>query len=204
MSCRIDLVVGLGNPGPDYEHTRHNAGFWFVDELARTMAAPFKLVTRLHGQVADVSFATHTGRLFKPATYMNQSGRAVAAISRYYRIAAQNVLVVHDDIDLTPGTVRLKKDGGDGGHNGLRDIIAALGGNRDFLRLRIGVGHPGSADKVIDYVLKKPSSGDKRMIVAAINNAIDLVPVIVAGEFEKVMNQLHRRSTSSAQDPATR
>jgi PTH1 family peptidyl-tRNA hydrolase len=204
LSGRIDLVVGLGNPGPDYEHTRHNVGFWFVDVLARVMGASFKLVTRLNGHVADVSFPTHKGRLFKPATFMNHSGRAVAAISRYYRIAAQNILIVHDDIDLEPGTVRLKKGGGDGGHNGLRDIIAALGGNRDFMRLRIGVGHPGSADKVIDYVLQKPSSGDIKLITTVIENSIDLVPVIVEGESEQAMNQLHRRTTSSTQDPAAR
>jgi PTH1 family peptidyl-tRNA hydrolase len=168
------------------------------------MGASFKLVPKLNGQVADVTFATHKGRLFKPATFMNRSGRAVVAISRYYRIETQNILIVHDDIDLSPGTVRLKNGGGDGGHNGLRDIITALGGERDFMRLRIGVGHPGSADKVINYVLQKASKSDKKLITTAIENAIDLVPVIVTGESEKAMNQLHRRTTSSTQDPASR
>jgi len=189
---RIDLVVGLGNPGPDYEHTRHNTGFWFVDALAQTLGASFRLVSRFHGHVAEVSFANHPGRLFKPATYMNRSGQAVAAISNYYKIAPENILVVHDEIDLPPGTLRLKQDGGDGGHNGLRDIISALDGNRAFMRLRIGVGHPGSGDEVVDYVLQRPSQHDGQIINSVIRDAIDVVPMIVAGEYERVMNQLHR------------
>jgi PTH1 family peptidyl-tRNA hydrolase len=195
---RIDLVVGLGNPGPDYEHTRHNTGFWFVDMLAQTLGVAFKLVSRFHGHLAEVSFAKHRGRLFKPATYMNRSGRAVAAISKYYKIAPQNILIVHDEIDLPPGTVRLKQGGGDGGHNGLRDVISAFEGNRDFFRLRIGVGHPGSADMVVDYVLQKPSQHDKDMILGAIDDAIGLVPMMVEGEFEKAMNKLHRRTEPSS------
>jgi peptidyl-tRNA hydrolase, PTH1 family len=197
----IDLVVGLGNPGPDYEHTRHNIGFWFVDALALTLGVPFKLVNRFHGRVAEVSFAAHPGRLFKPVTYMNRSGQAVAALSKYYKIAVENILVVHDEIDLPPGTIRLKQGGGDGGHNGLRDIVSALEGNRDFLRLRIGVGHPGSADDVVDYVLQKPSRHDKEIISSVINNAIGIIPMIVAGETEKAMNELHRRTAPPFQDP---
>ena len=198
MQPRIDLVVGLGNPGPDYEHTRHNIGFWFVDALARTLGVTFKLVSRFHGHVADTSFATHQGRLFKPATYMNRSGQAVAAISKYYKIAPRNILIVHDDIDLPPGTIRLKQGGGDGGHNGLRDIISALQGDRDFPRLRIGVGHPGHGDEVVDYVLQKPSRHDKELISAVIDEAIALIPQIVEGEIEKAMNQLHRGTSPSS------
>lgn len=201
MPPRIDLVVGLGNPGPDYEHTRHNAGFWFVDALAQTLGASFKLVSRFHGHVAEASFAKHPGRLFKPVTYMNRSGQAVAAISRYYKIAPENILVVHDEIDLPPGTLRLKQDGGDGGHNGLRDIIAALEGDRAFMRLRIGVGHPGSSDEVVDYVLQRPSQHDRQIINGVIHYAIDLIPMMVEGEYEKVMNQLHRKEQPSSQDP---
>lgn len=198
MQSRIDLVVGLGNPGPDYKHTRHNIGFWFVDTLARTLGVTFKLVSRFHGHVAEVSFAEHQGRLFKPATYMNHSGQAVAAISKYYKIAPQHILVVHDEIDLSPGSVRLKQGGGDGGHNGLRDIISALQGNRDFPRLRIGVGHPGRSDEVIDYVLQKPSRHDTELISAGIDGTIELMPLIVAGEFEQAMNQLHRKAAPSS------
>lgn len=198
MHSRIDLVVGLGNPGPDYEHTRHNTGFWFVDALAQSLGATFKPVTRFHGQVAEATLNTHRGRLFKPATYMNRSGQAVAALCKYYKIAPENILVVHDDIDLPPGAVRLKQGGGDGGHNGLRDIIAALEGERNFLRLRIGVGHPGSADEVIDYVLHKPSRDDEEIILSMIHDVIKFIPAIVTGEIEKVMNQLHRRVNPSS------
>ena len=198
MHSRIDLVVGLGNPGPDYEHTRHNAGFWFVDALAQSLGGTFKPVNRFHGLVTEVSFNTHRGRLFKPATYMNRSGQAVAAICKYYKIAPANILVVHDDIDLPPGAVRLKQGGGDGGHNGLRDITSALEGNREYLRLRIGVGHPGSADEVVDYVLHKPSRDDEEIISNVIHDVVKLVPTIVTGESEKVMNQLHRRVKPSS------
>ena len=198
MHSRIDLVVGLGNPGPDYEYTRHNTGFWFVDALAQSMGATFKPATRFHGQVAEVSFDTHRGRLLKPVTFMNRCGHAVVAMIRYYKIAPENVLVVHDDIDLPPGAVRLKQGGGDGGHNGLRDIISALEGNRDFMRLRIGVGHPGSADEVVDYVLHRPSRDDEEIIRNMIHDVIKLVPAIANGETEKVMNQLHRRVKPSS------
>lgn len=201
MPSRIDLVIGLGNPGPEYEHTRHNIGFWFVDALAQTLGVKFKLVSRLHGHVAEVSFPKHPGRLFKPETFMNRSGHAVAAICKYYKIAPENILVVHDEIDLPPGTIRLKQGGGDGGHNGLRDIISALQGNREFLRLRIGVGHPGSADIVVNHVLQKPSRHDKEMINRVIDEAINLVPMIVEGELEKAMNQLHSINGSSSQEP---
>lgn len=198
MQSHIDLVVGLGNPGPDYEHTRHNAGFWFVDAVAQSLGATFKSVSRLHGLLAEVSFNSYRGRLFKPVTYMNRSGQAVVAICKYYKIAPQNVLVVHDDIDLPPGVVRLKQGGGDGGHNGLRDIIAALGGERNFFRLRIGVGHPGHAQEVVDYVLHKPSRDDEEIIQDMIQDAVKHVPALVSGEIEKVMNQLHRKVKPSS------
>ena len=118
MPSRIDLIIGLGNPGPDYENTRHNIGFWFVDALAQTLGVKFKLLSRFHGHLAEVVFDGHQCRLLKPVTFMNRSGQAVAAVSKYYKIAPENILIVHDEIDLPPGTVRLKRGGGDGGHNG--------------------------------------------------------------------------------------
>jgi PTH1 family peptidyl-tRNA hydrolase len=201
LPSRIELIIGLGNPGPDYENTRHNIGFWFVDALAQMLGVTFKPVSRLYGHLAEVSIDRRQGRLFKPTTFMNHSGQAVATICKYFKIAPENILIVHDEIDLPPGTVRLKRGGGHGGHNGLRDIISALQGNRDFLRLRIGVGHPGSADEVVDYVLHKPSRHDKELINNVIDESIDLVPMIMEGEFEMAMNRLHSLKGSLSQGP---
>lgn len=186
----IRLVAGLGNPGPQYEQTRHNAGFWFVEAAARACGAQFRADGKSGSEVARCSIAGHDCRLQKPLDFMNRSGRPVAALAGFYRIPRSAILVVHDDLDLPPGAVRLKRDGGHGGHNGLRDLIPALGGN-DFLRLRIGIGHPGHRDDVVGYVLKPASRADRVAIEAAIEDAVAALPDIVAGRLDAAMKELH-------------
>lgn len=187
---RVSLIVGLGNPGAEYENTRHNAGFWFVDAVARQHNASFKSEKKFHGEVARFTQQGQDVWLLKPMTYMNLSGQAVQALASFYKIGLENILVVHDDLDLPPGTVRLKKDGGHGGHNGLRDIISKMGGNQ-FQRLRIGIGHPGSKQKVTGHVLKKTSSDDQISIERAIDRALEVLPTVLDGELAKAMNTLH-------------
>jgi PTH1 family peptidyl-tRNA hydrolase len=163
MSARsIDLkvIVGLGNPGSKYTETRHNAGFWFIEELAREYSVSFRQEKKFHGEVAKISLASKDIWLLKPDTFMNRSGLSVQSLMSFYRITADQLLVAHDEIDLPPGTAKLKTGGGHGGHNGLRDIISQLG-TKDFHRLRIGVGHPGSKDQVVDYVLHNASRDDR-------------------------------------------
>jgi len=193
---KIDLIVGLGNPGSSYVSTRHNAGFWLIEKLADN--ATFKQETRFHGEVASIE---HDGRriyLLKPSTYMNRSGQAVASLSRYYKIAAENILVVHDELDLSAGDVRLKIGGGHGGHNGLRDIASALGGNKGFMRLRIGIGHPGDSKQVVDYVLKKPSKDELAQIEIAIESSLDVMPLVLDGDLPQAQNRLHNKQNKDA------
>ena len=196
MSDAIQLVVGLGNPGDRYTGTRHNAGFWWVDELARRHGGDFRPNSRFQGEVADLRFAGLNLRLLKPTTYMNNSGRAVQALASFYRIALGAILVVHDEIDLPPGVVRLKKGGGDGGHRGLRDIIPAVG--KDFYRLRVGVGRPEHSSQVIDFVLKKPLAGERQLIDESIERSLGLADRIFRGEMQTAMNELHRKDSSAA------
>jgi PTH1 family peptidyl-tRNA hydrolase len=186
----IQLVAGLGNPGAKYEQTRHNAGFWFVDAAAHQYAGQFHHESRYKSDIARCSIAGHDCRLQKPMDFMNCSGQPVASLAAFYRIARCGILVVHDDLDLPPGTVRLKQGGGHGGHNGLRDLIPRLGGN-DFLRLRIGIGHPGHRDDVVGYVLKPAPSDERAAIDAAIDTALGVLPDIVAGRLDKAMKELH-------------
>jgi PTH1 family peptidyl-tRNA hydrolase len=186
----IQLVAGLGNPGAKYEQTRHNAGFWFVDEVARQCNASFKPESRYKSEVARCSIAGHDCRLQKPLDFMNRSGLPVATLAKFYQIPRSAILVVHDDLDLPVGSVKLKKGGGHGGHNGLRDLIPHLGGN-DFMRLRIGIGHPGHRDEVVGYVLKNASRDDRQLIDQAIDDAIRALPDILAGQVEKAMQALH-------------
>ncbi len=186
----IRLVAGLGNPGAKYEQTRHNAGFWFVDEVARHYAGQFRAETRFGSEVAACQIAGQECRLQKPLEFMNRSGRPVAALAAFYRIPRDAILVVHDDLDLLPGTARLKQDGGHGGHNGLRDLIPSLGGN-DFLRLRIGIGHPGHRDDVVGYVLKPAAREERAAIGEAIEAALRVLPDIIAGNLDAAMKELH-------------
>lgn len=186
----VQLIVGLGNPGAEYEQTRHNAGFWFVDALAHAHQCDVRKEARFHAEVGRCTVHGHDCRLQKPTTFMNRSGQAVSALANFLRIPPSDILVVHDELDLSPGTARLKKGGGHGGHNGLRDLIAHLG-TQEFMRLRLGVGHPGDRNQVVDYVLHRPSREDREQIDAAMQRALDVMPLAIAGEFERAMHKLH-------------
>ena len=187
----IRLIVGLGNPGTQYEGTRHNAGAFFVRLLAKRHGLSLNPDRNALGDSARGVIAGHDLRLLVPETYMNESGRSVAAMSRYYRIEPDAILIAHDELDIPAGESRFKHDGGHGGHNGLRDIIPALGGHRDFWRLRIGIGHPGSAKKVSAWVLSKASTADQVSIEASIEAAISALPLLLDGEDVKAMTALH-------------
>jgi PTH1 family peptidyl-tRNA hydrolase len=187
----LRLIVGLGNPGSEYARTRHNAGFWLVDELARRHRGVFRAESRHQGELARVDIGRDDVWLLKPTTFMNRSGAAIASVCGFYKIDAAQVLVAHDEIDLPVGAVRLKQGGGHGGHNGLRDTIAAIG--EGFWRLRLGVGHPGSRDQVVDYVLRRASAEDDALIQRAIGSAADIVPQILADGAQKAMNRLHTK-----------
>jgi PTH1 family peptidyl-tRNA hydrolase len=185
----VQLIVGLGNPGAEYEQTRHNAGFWFVDELARVNQCSLRKEARFHAEVGRCTLHGHDCRLQKPITFMNRSGQCVRKVLDYYGLAAEQVLVVHDELDLPAGVARLKKGGGHGGHNGLRDIVATCG--PDFLRLRLGIGHPGHKDLVTGYVLHAPGTAERAQMLDAMEAAISAVEVLAAGSLEKAMQQLH-------------
>jgi PTH1 family peptidyl-tRNA hydrolase len=186
----IRLIVGLGNPGAQYQDTRHNAGFWFVDEVARIAGATLRPEPRFHGLAAKVMFDTHELWLLQPTTFMNRSGQATAALARFYKIAPEQILIAHDEIDLPVGQIKLKYAGGHGGHNGLRDLHAHLG-TPNYWRLRLGVDHPGSKDLVVDYVLHAPSKVDRAKIDSTIDEACRQLPALLRGEAARVMNHLH-------------
>ena len=189
----MKLIVGLGNPGRKYEATRHNAGFWWVSELAARNRGSFSAAPRYHGRTAKLA-APHEIWLLMPETYMNESGRAVAALTNFYKIAPHDILVVHDELDLGAGTARLKKGGGTGGHNGLNDIAARIG-TKDFWRLRLGIGHPRDSETpqqdVADYVLHPPRPDERRAIEEAIARSLDVWPLIAEGKLEAAMLKLH-------------
>ena len=190
MSSCVQLVVGLGNPGPKHEQTRHNVGFVFVDELAKSKGATWKLENKFHGEVCKLTVAGSSIWLLKPNTYMNLSGQAVSALANFYKIDPESILVVHDELDIPPGQLRLKQGGGHGGHNGLRDIIAKTG-SREFLRLRIGIGHPGDARDVTNFVLGKAPQSEQKLIDNAIDEAMRVLPQIAEGDMQPAMNRLH-------------
>jgi PTH1 family peptidyl-tRNA hydrolase len=187
----VKLIAGLGNPGAEYQRTRHNAGFWFVDELARSCGASWRRESKLQCELARARIADVDVWLMKPQTFMNGSGAAVLAVSSFYRIAPAELLVVHDEIDLPPGAVRLKQGGGHGGHNGVRDVIANLGA--DFWRMRLGVGHPGEKDQVLDAVLSRASGDEQKLIDDALARGLAVMPQFIAGATQKAMQQLHTR-----------
>lgn len=197
----LDLIVGLGNPGTEYLRSRHNAGFRLVDTLASGGGARFAFECKLHGEACRLGIGGKSVWLLKPATFMNKSGTAVAAALHYYKIEAERCLVVHDDLDLPPGTARLKFDGGHGGNNGLRDIIAQLGHGR-FHRLRLGIGHPPDRRRVVDWVLGKPSADDEEALTGAMVRALDVLPLAVEGQFERAMLELHTTGTHDGGHPA--
>lgn len=188
----IRLIIGLGNPGPQYDETRHNAGFWFVDRLAYGANATFRNETKFHGSTCRVTVAGADLLLLKPTTFMNHSGRAVAATARYFDIPPEETLIAYDELDLPAGTARLKQGGGHGGHNGVRDSISALG-SPAFWRLRIGIDHPGDKAQVVGYVLSRPSKTDAALMLDAIDDAERCLPDLVVGKFQLAMNRLHTR-----------
>lgn len=191
MEAPVELIVGLGNPGPNYERTRHNVGANLVLELAKSLHAEFKHESKFFGDTARVTIGGRDVRLLIPSTFMNLSGKSIAAMAKFYQVVPENILVVHDELDMEPGIARFKKGGGHGGHNGLRDTIKSLGNNQDFARLRIGIGHPGQANMVSDYVLKKASPSDQQMIANSIDDALRHLPTAVEGQWEKAMTALH-------------
>ena len=186
----LRLIVGLGNPGPEHARTRHNAGFCFVDALAAQAGARFGLESKLFGETAKARIGDRDVWLLKPATFMNLSGKSVAAALRYWKIEPEDALLAHDELDLPPGVARLKFDGGHGGQNGLRDSMRLLGHGR-FHRLRIGIGHPGHKDKVTSWVLGKPGRDDEASMLRAIDDAIGVLPLAVEGNFMDAMTRLH-------------
>ncbi len=186
----IRLIIGLGNPGREYENTRHNAGYWWVDELARLHGLGFRNETRFHGLLARGQLHGHEMLLLKPQTFMNVSGRSAGALAGFYKIAPTEILVVHDELDIPPGVARLKLGGGHGGHNGVKDVIAHLG-TKDFWRLRIGIGHPGERSDVAGYVLHDPRREERELIDEAIQKALGIAHLAIEGKAETAMLKLH-------------
>jgi PTH1 family peptidyl-tRNA hydrolase len=188
----IRLIAGLGNPGPEYLRNRHNAGFWFADVLATGAGERFAPEKRVQAEACRVSVAGEPVRVIKPGTFMNESGRAIVAALNYWKLTPDELLVVHDDLDLPPGTARLKFDGGHGGQNGVRDIMAQLGHGK-FHRLRIGIGHPGDRNRVTPWVLGNPSAADEDAMLDAIARAMDVLPLVVAGDFNEATKRLNTK-----------
>jgi peptidyl-tRNA hydrolase, PTH1 family len=190
----IQLLIGLGNPGAEYEGTRHNAGFWWVDEVARKLGASLSHDRTYHGLVTRVNRPGGQGPLWllQPQTYMNLSGKSVAALARFFKLPPESMLVAHDELDLPTGQMRLKQGGGAAGHNGLRDMQAQLG-NPNFWRLRLGIGHPGVKAEVADYVLRKPTSADRHAIDDCIARSLASLDLLLAGDMAKAMMQLHKK-----------
>ncbi|MEG0966261.1 aminoacyl-tRNA hydrolase [Pseudomonas sp. NUPR-001] len=187
----IQLIVGLGNPGPEYEQTRHNAGALFVERIASAQRVNLTADRKYFGLTAKFSHQGNDVRLLIPTTYMNRSGQAVAALANFFRIPPDAILVAHDELDLPPGVAKLKKGGGHGGHNGLRDIIAQLGNNQDFHRLRLGIGHPGDSSRVSGFVLGKAPRAEQEKLDASIDFALGVLPDILAGDWTRAMRELH-------------
>lgn len=186
----IKLFVGLGNPGPDYAATRHNAGFWWIDELARELKVSLSMDKSYHGYVARTTLGGHTIWLLQPQTFMNLSGKSVSALARFFKVTPEEILVVHDELDIAPGQMKMKFSGSHAGHNGLRDIHAQLG-SADYWRLRIGVGHPGVKSEVINWVLKKPSLDNRIAIDQGITRSLKAVPDMVSGDMDKATMVIH-------------
>lgn len=192
----IHLIVGLGNPGRDYQGTRHNAGFCFVERLAAEYGGRFHPETKFFGELCRLHAHGHDLRLLKPSTFMNHSGRSIAAVARYFDIPAECMLVAYDELDLPPGQLRLKFGGGHAGHNGIRDTLAALS-HQDFWRLRLGIGHPGSKEQVIGFVLSRPSPADQDAIEHSCDQGLSVLADIINGQFQRAMNHLHRKPERS-------
>jgi PTH1 family peptidyl-tRNA hydrolase len=188
----LRLIVGLGNPGPKYAKTRHNVGVWLLQELAAKYNLSFSLQSKFSGQIAHLTLGEHSFWLLIPSTFMNESGRSVQALANFYKIPPEEILVAHDELDFPAGEVRLKLNGGHGGHNGLRDIIQCMGSNQ-FYRLRIGIDHPGHRDQVTPYVLGEPSSSDRNKIMQAIQDSLAVIPDLLVGDTESAFRYLHNK-----------
>ena len=193
MSTRLKLIVGLGNPGSEHIQTRHNAGFWFLDSLAERLSLNFVLDKKFQSEICRYQNDNFDCLLCKPQTYMNDSGKAVQALIKFYKIPVNKILIVHDEIDLDVGNLRFKIGGGHGGNNGVRDIIEKVG-DQNFSRLRIGIGHPGSVDKVVSYVLNKPNNDDTENILSGISVIIDEYQNLFQGKIEELMNKNNKRN----------
>ena len=193
----IQLVVGLQNPGEKYANTRHNAGAWFVRAISRRLNLTFKQEKKFFGHLATLRLGSEDVRFLLPDTYMNESGKSVGACAGFFKIVPTDILIAHDELDLAPGIARLKVGGGLAGHNGLKDVARALGGSKDFVRMRLGIGHPGEASEVVHYVLKKPSAGDAAEIERAIDEGSQVIDAVVEGRFEEAMLRLHTRPDAS-------
>ena len=187
----IQLVVGLGNPGPEYEKTRHNAGDWFVKELAARYNISLRPEKKYSGLYGKGLIGTNLVHLLIPTTFMNCSGKAVAPLANFFRIPVENILVAHDELDMIPGVCKIKKGGGHGGHNGLRDIISCMANNKDFYRLRIGIDHPGHRDRVTGHVLGKAPAAEQTLIDAAIDEAARCIDIWLKDDLKKAQNRLH-------------
>ena len=192
MSLKIKLIVGLGNPGQEYEQTRHNVGFWLLDELAWKWKVNFKDEKKFYGEVARAATPDGDVWLLKPMTFMNRSGQAVAALAQFYKIKPEEILVVHDELDIPCGRIKFKLGGGNGGHNGLKDIQARLG-TPNFYRLRLGIDHPGDRNLVVGYVLNKPSTEHRQQIDDSIAKSLQGLPAVLNGEWEEAIRFLHSK-----------
>jgi len=191
VSTTIKLLVGLANPGPEYAHTRHNAGQWYLDQLASQENIQLKAEAKFFGLTGRIQFAGNDIRLLVPTTFMNLSGKSVAAMANFYRIKPEEILVAHDELDIPPGMAKFKLGGGHGGHNGLRDIISKLGNNKNFYRLRIGIGHPGDKNRVSGFVLGKAPRAEQDLIDQSIDEAARCTPILGQDGLAKAMNRLH-------------
>ena len=189
----LRAIIGLGNPGSEHARTRHNAGFWFVDALAQSCEAQFRTETKFQGELAKATLAGETLLLFKPSTYMNRSGEAIVKLLGFYKIAPEETLVAHDELDLPAGAARLKQGGGHGGHNGLRSVHEHIGEN--YLRLRLGIAHPGDKEKVLGHVLGRPNDTDEERMLDAIRRSVEILPVLMRDGLQKAMNRLHIKGT---------
>lgn len=186
----IKLIVGLANPGSEYAQTRHNAGAWYVDQLANRYNQTLKNEPKFFGYTARIAIANHDIRLLVPTTFMNLSGKAVQALASFYQIKPEEILVAHDELDLNPGIAKMKQGGSHGGHNGLKDIVNKIGSN-NFYRLRIGIGHPGDKNKVVGYVLNKPSKPEQELIDRTIDEALVCTEILLSQDMNAAMNRLH-------------
>ena len=193
MASGIRLIVGLGNPGPRYVDTRHNAGCWFVEELAGRYHGDWREEARFKSRICEININSHKTWLLSPTTFMNHSGEAISTFARYYRITVDQILMAHDELDLLPGRVKLKQGGGAAGHNGLRDTTQQLG-SPDYLRLRLGIGHPGRQSEVVNFVLKRPPEAEMTLIKSALDHAADHISDIIQGDLQTAMNALHSHS----------